>query len=139
MSADLGVRLVGDELVVPCVDGEQRIYLSLDSAASTAALPAVADGVNEFLPGGGELRLPPGPAVHTRVPRRRGHDRRRTPRKPPTVGARRYPATCRVRRLGHVHLSAISGIRLLGDVPPESLPVAAFVVDGVRTRWSPPA
>jgi selenocysteine lyase/cysteine desulfurase len=46
----LGVHLVGDELVVPCVDGTERPYLSLDAAASTPALPAVAARVNEFLP-----------------------------------------------------------------------------------------
>lgn len=50
MTDDLGIRLVGDDLVVPCVDGEQRPYLSLDAAASTAALPGVADRVNAFLP-----------------------------------------------------------------------------------------
>ena len=44
------VRLVGDGLEVPCVDGASRPYLSLDSAASTPALPAVADRVTEFLP-----------------------------------------------------------------------------------------
>ena len=46
----LPVRLVGDDLVVPCLDGVERPYLSLDSAASTAALPVVADRVTEFLP-----------------------------------------------------------------------------------------
>ena len=46
----LPVRLVGDDLVVPCLDGIERPYLSLDSAASTAALPAVAERVTEFLP-----------------------------------------------------------------------------------------
>ena len=35
---------------MPCVDGASRPYLGLDSAASTPALPAVADRVNEFLP-----------------------------------------------------------------------------------------
>ena len=44
------VQLVGDDLEVPCVDGISRPYLSLDSAASTAALPSVADRVAEFLP-----------------------------------------------------------------------------------------
>jgi selenocysteine lyase/cysteine desulfurase len=44
------VTLVGDGLEVPCVDGVARPYVSLDSAASTAALPAVADRVAEFLP-----------------------------------------------------------------------------------------
>jgi selenocysteine lyase/cysteine desulfurase len=44
------VSLVGDGLPAPCVDGTERPYLSLDSAASTAALPAVADAVVEFLP-----------------------------------------------------------------------------------------
>lgn len=48
--ADLGVRLVGEELLVPCLDGEDRPYLSLDAGASTGALAAVAERVNEFLP-----------------------------------------------------------------------------------------
>jgi selenocysteine lyase/cysteine desulfurase len=43
-------RLVGDDLAVPCLDGEQRRYLSLDAAASTPALPAVLDRVREFVP-----------------------------------------------------------------------------------------
>jgi selenocysteine lyase/cysteine desulfurase len=42
--------LVGDGLAVPCVDGHERPYLSLDAAASTSALPAVAQAVHEFLP-----------------------------------------------------------------------------------------
>ena len=42
--------LVGDDVLVPCLDGEQRAYLSLDAAASTSALPAVAQRVQEFLP-----------------------------------------------------------------------------------------
>lgn len=42
--------MVGDGLAVPCVDGHERRYLNLDAAASTNALPAVADRVNEFLP-----------------------------------------------------------------------------------------
>lgn len=46
----LGIRLVGDELAVPCIDGVERPYLSLDAAASTGALPAVADRVAGFLP-----------------------------------------------------------------------------------------
>src|SRR4051812_4815496 len=49
-STDLGVRLIGDDLVVPCIDGVDRLYLSLDAAASTAALPAVAERVAAFLP-----------------------------------------------------------------------------------------
>jgi selenocysteine lyase/cysteine desulfurase len=43
------LQLVGDGLAVPCVGGE-RPYLSLDSAASTAAFPAVARRIHEFLP-----------------------------------------------------------------------------------------
>jgi selenocysteine lyase/cysteine desulfurase len=43
-------QLVGDELTVPCVDGRDRPYLSLDAAASTPALPEVARAVAEFLP-----------------------------------------------------------------------------------------
>ncbi len=46
----LPIQLVGDGLPVPCVDGTDRPYLSLDSAASTPALPAVAARVQEFVP-----------------------------------------------------------------------------------------
>ncbi len=46
----MDIRLLGDDLTVPCVDGGERPYLSLDAAASTPALPAVADRVAEFLP-----------------------------------------------------------------------------------------
>jgi selenocysteine lyase/cysteine desulfurase len=35
---------------VPCVDGAERPYLDLDAAASTSALPAVAQRVEDFLP-----------------------------------------------------------------------------------------
>jgi selenocysteine lyase/cysteine desulfurase len=42
--------LVGDDVGVPCVDGTERRYVNLDSAASTAALPAVAQAVADFLP-----------------------------------------------------------------------------------------
>jgi selenocysteine lyase/cysteine desulfurase len=42
--------LVGDGLPVPCLDGRERPYLSFDSAASTGALPAVAERVAGFLP-----------------------------------------------------------------------------------------
>jgi selenocysteine lyase/cysteine desulfurase len=44
------IGLVGDGLAVSCVDGHERPYLSLDTAASTNALPAVAEAVHEFLP-----------------------------------------------------------------------------------------
>jgi selenocysteine lyase/cysteine desulfurase len=46
----LPIALVGDEAVVPCGDGHDRRYLNLDSAASTSALPAVAQAVHAFLP-----------------------------------------------------------------------------------------
>ncbi len=46
----LGVRLVGDDLGAPCIDGLERPYLSLDAAASTSALPAVARRVADFMP-----------------------------------------------------------------------------------------
>jgi len=46
----LPIPLVGDGLSVPCIDGTERPYLSLDSGASTAALPSVVDRVNDFLP-----------------------------------------------------------------------------------------
>ncbi|HKY13441.1 MAG TPA: aminotransferase class V-fold PLP-dependent enzyme, partial [Microthrixaceae bacterium] len=42
--------LVGDGDLVPCIDGIDRPYLNLDAAASTPALPAVAEAVTEFLP-----------------------------------------------------------------------------------------
>jgi selenocysteine lyase/cysteine desulfurase len=44
------VALVGDALLVPCVDGVDRPYLNLDAAASTSALAEVARRVQEFLP-----------------------------------------------------------------------------------------
>jgi selenocysteine lyase/cysteine desulfurase len=50
MTATLGVELVGDGLLVPCADGHERPYLCLDAAASTGALPAVAERVAGFLP-----------------------------------------------------------------------------------------
>ena len=43
-------RLVGDDIVVPCVDGAERRYVGLDSAASTGALEAVTAAVERFLP-----------------------------------------------------------------------------------------
>ncbi len=44
------VPLVGDDLEVECVDGTRRRAIGLDAAASTAALPAVATSVGDFLP-----------------------------------------------------------------------------------------
>lgn len=44
------VRLVGDGVDVPCLDGRARPYANLDAAASTSALPAVAERVEGFLP-----------------------------------------------------------------------------------------
>ncbi len=49
-SSPVPAALVGDGDPVPCVDGRERPYLNLDAGASTAALPAVARRVNEFLP-----------------------------------------------------------------------------------------
>jgi len=46
----LGVTLVGDGLAVPCIDGNERPYLSFDAAASTPSLVPVADRVAQFLP-----------------------------------------------------------------------------------------
>jgi selenocysteine lyase/cysteine desulfurase len=43
-------RLVGDDLRVPCVDGKERRYMSLDAAASTSAFPSVMAAVEEFVP-----------------------------------------------------------------------------------------
>ncbi|MHB8220660.1 MAG: aminotransferase class V-fold PLP-dependent enzyme [Acidimicrobiales bacterium] len=42
--------LVGAGSVVPCVDGSERPYRDLDSAASTPAMVSVAARVNAFLP-----------------------------------------------------------------------------------------
>ena len=50
MSESPPLPLVGDEVEVPCVDGGSRRYCGLDSAASTPALPAVAERVAGFLP-----------------------------------------------------------------------------------------
>src|SRR3954454_5704549 len=46
----LPIALVGDEQPVPCVDGSVSAYLNLDAAASTSALPDVAEAVSTFLP-----------------------------------------------------------------------------------------
>lgn len=45
-----GARLVGDDVAVACVDGVERVYLSLDAGASTPALEGVAERVTSFLP-----------------------------------------------------------------------------------------
>jgi selenocysteine lyase/cysteine desulfurase len=42
--------LVGDDVLVPCLDGTERRYVNLDAAASTGALPAVFEGVATFVP-----------------------------------------------------------------------------------------
>jgi selenocysteine lyase/cysteine desulfurase len=44
------VPLVGDGIEVPCLDGVDRPYRSLDAAASTSPLPEVVRQVEEFLP-----------------------------------------------------------------------------------------
>jgi selenocysteine lyase/cysteine desulfurase len=46
----LPVPLVGDGLLVPCVDGTERPYLSFDAATSTSALPQVMGAVEAFVP-----------------------------------------------------------------------------------------
>jgi selenocysteine lyase/cysteine desulfurase len=46
----LPLALVGDEMLVPCVDGVSRPYVGLDAAASTGALRSVMNRVLEFLP-----------------------------------------------------------------------------------------
>ena len=50
----LGVRtpasLIGDGTPVPCLDGRERTYANLDCAASTSALPQVAEQVEALLP-----------------------------------------------------------------------------------------
>ena len=47
---DPPARLVGDDLLVPCVDGTERRYVNLDAAASTGAFPAVMAAVEQFVP-----------------------------------------------------------------------------------------
>ena len=47
---DPPARLVGDDLLVPCVDGTERRYVNLDSAASTSAFPSVMAAVEQFVP-----------------------------------------------------------------------------------------
>ncbi len=47
---DAVAPLVGAHVAVPCLDGTERPYRDLDSAASTPALQVVADTVQEFLP-----------------------------------------------------------------------------------------
>ena len=44
------VKLVGDGALVPVLSGQDVPYAAFDNAASTAALPAVADAVASFLP-----------------------------------------------------------------------------------------
>ena len=44
------VPLVGDGMLVPCIDGHERPYVALDAAASTGALESVLHRVEEFLP-----------------------------------------------------------------------------------------
>ena len=46
----LPVPLVGDGMLVPCIDGHERPYVALDAAASTGALERVLGRVKEFLP-----------------------------------------------------------------------------------------
>lgn len=46
----LDISLVGDGLLVPCLDGSERPYINLDAAASTGAHPVVAQAVTDFLP-----------------------------------------------------------------------------------------
>ena len=43
-------HLVGDDVMVPVIGGGTRRYIGLDSAASTGALPAVAEAVDAFVP-----------------------------------------------------------------------------------------
>ena len=42
--------LVGDDVVVPCIDGSDRRYRNLDTAASTSAMAVVARAVEQFVP-----------------------------------------------------------------------------------------
>jgi selenocysteine lyase/cysteine desulfurase len=44
------IKLVGDGQMVPTLAGDEVPYAALDNAASTAALPAVAQAVHDFVP-----------------------------------------------------------------------------------------
>ncbi|MEY2588574.1 MAG: hypothetical protein QOJ67_558 [Acidimicrobiaceae bacterium] len=44
------IPLVGDDMLVPCLDGVERPACSLDAAASTSAFPSVLDAVTGFVP-----------------------------------------------------------------------------------------
>ena len=44
------VPLVGDGMLVPCIDGHERPYVALDTAASAGVLESVLRRVEEFLP-----------------------------------------------------------------------------------------
>lgn len=46
----LGIRLIGDGVTVPCIDGTSRPYINLDQAASTSAHPKVKAAVDDLLP-----------------------------------------------------------------------------------------
>jgi selenocysteine lyase/cysteine desulfurase len=48
--AGLPAVLAGDDVDVPCVDGQARRHVGLDNAASTAAFASVADRVAAFMP-----------------------------------------------------------------------------------------
>jgi selenocysteine lyase/cysteine desulfurase len=49
-AAVAAIRLLGDETEVACADGRRRRYANLDLAASTPALPAAWDAVQDFMP-----------------------------------------------------------------------------------------
>src|SRR5439155_7674266 len=61
LGESLSVRLVGDDSEVPCVDGRKRRYVGLDAAASTGALPSVADRVQDFVPSYSSVHRGAGP------------------------------------------------------------------------------
>ena len=110
IESPLPVALVGDGDLVPCVDGDDRPYLNLDAAASTSALPAVAERVAEFLPW--LLERPP----RRRLPSRGGDRRVRAgPRRRAALRRSRPRATRRRHHLPQHHR---------GDQPPR-LPAAA--------------
>jgi selenocysteine lyase/cysteine desulfurase len=60
MTRVVPVAMAGDELLVPCVDGGLRRYLSFDAAAATGALPSVLDAVQAFVPWYASVQGAPG-------------------------------------------------------------------------------
>ena len=110
------VPLVGDGILVACADGTERPYLSLDAAASTAALGQVLARVGEFLPWYSSVHRGRGSADSLREPIPRGllpgpaHGRLPPLRQPPgpdgPAAFPQRPVLARLAAAGHDQASA---------------------------------